>query len=118
MKFAVTIVLTMLLGYVTYVFNDTIPWWGIAIGAFLAGLAVPQKAWHSWLAGFTGMVLLWGILAAYINEANKGLLAARMAQILPFDGNTNLLLLATALVGGLVGGFSALSGNYLRKSRR
>ena len=115
MRFVVTIALTILLGYVVYVFNDILPWWGMAIAAFLAGLAVPQKGWQSWLAGFTGMLLLWGILAAMISEANAGLMAGKMAAILPFGGNTSLLLVTTALVGGLVGGFAALAGGSLRR---
>jgi hypothetical protein len=115
MKFLVTLILTMLLGYLVYLYNGMVPWWGAAVGAFLAGSAVPQKAWHSWMAGFTGMLLLWVVLIVFISQSNQGILAGKMAQILPFGGNTTLLVAVSGLVGGLVGGFSALAGNFLRK---
>ncbi len=117
MKFIATVLLAVLLGYLVYLFHDSLSWWAVAIAAFVAGAAVPQKPWKSWLAGFTGMFLLWGILAWWIDKANEGIMAGRMAQVLPFGGNTMLLMLATALVGGLVGGFAALTGAYLRKKK-
>ena len=114
-KFLVSLILVILLAYAAYLYNNILPWWGVAVAAFLAGTAVPQKPWLSWLAGFTGIFALWAILAAIASNNNAGLLAGKMANILPLNGNTTLLFLVTGLVGALVGGFAALTGAYLRK---
>lgn len=118
MKFITVLILTVLLGYLVYLFNDLLPWWTIAIAAFIAGAVVPLKAFPAWLAGFLGVALLWLALAWMINDANGGIMAGRMAQVLPLNGNVNLLYVLTALVGGLTGGFGALAGHYLRKPLR
>ena len=115
MKFIAAIVLSALLGYLVYIFNNTLPWWGVAVAAFIAGATIPQKAGFSWLSGFLGIALLWAVLAWWLDKENTGILSARMAQVLPFGGNTTLMLAATALVGGLVGGFGALTGAFIRK---
>lgn len=115
MKFITALLLTMLLGYIVYLFNNNLPWWMVTLGPFLAAAAVPQKPWQSWLAGFSGIFLLWGLLAWWIDRENAGVMSARMAQVLPFQGSRPLLLLVTALTGGILGGFAALTGAFLRK---
>lgn len=118
MKFITVFILTILLGYLVYIFNDVLPWWTVAIAAVIAGAVVPVRAFPAWLAGFLGVAVLWASLAWFINGANEGIMASRMAQVLPLNGNVTLLYVATALVGGLVGGFGALAGHYLRKPVR
>jgi LPS O-antigen subunit length determinant protein (WzzB/FepE family) len=39
-----------------------------------------------------------------------------MAQVLPLGGNTVVLIIVTGIVGGLVAGFAALAGSFLRAS--
>lgn len=117
MKFIAAILLVILLGYVVYVFNDVLPWWTVALAAFIGGASIPQKAFHAWLSGFFGIAILWSFLAWWIDKENAGILSARMAQVLPFGGNTGLLLTTTALIGGMVGGFGALTGAFVRKHR-
>jgi hypothetical protein len=115
MKFLVAFILTLLLGYLVHIFNDVLPWWTVALAAAIAGAVVPLRAFPAWLAGFLGIALLWAVLAWFMDKANEGLLTAQMAEVLPFKGNIALLYLATALIGGLVGGFGALAGHYLRR---
>lgn len=115
MKFLAVLILSILLGYLVFIFNSVLPWWSVAIAAFIAGAAVPLKPWLSFLAGFAGIFLLWGVLAFLLDSANVGVLSTKMAQVLPFNGNTTLLMLATALVGGILGGFAAITGAFIRK---
>lgn len=115
MKFITTFILSMLLGYLVYVLNDLMPWWTIAIATFIASAIVPLKPGASFLAGFLGIAVLWWVLAAFIDQANAGVMAGRMAQVLPLNGNKWLLIIITGLVGGLVGGLAALTGSYTRK---
>jgi hypothetical protein len=117
MKFLAVFILSILLGYLVFIFNAVLPWWCVALAALIAGAAVPLKSWLSFFAGFAGIFLLWAVLAFWLDKENAGVLSAKMAQVLPFNGNTTLLMLATALVGGLLGGLSALTGSFLRKKK-
>lgn len=115
MKFLAVLILTILLGYLVYVFNDLLPWWTVALTSLLAAVAVPIRPGWAALAGFAGVVLLWGTLAFVISQANDGIMAGRMAEVLPLGGNKLALLAVTSLIGGLLGGLGALSGAYLRR---
>lgn len=115
MKLAVATILTALVAFISGLF---LPWWGIAIAALLVAVLVHQKPGKAFLAGFLGLFILWALLATIINIQNKGLLAAKMASILPLGGKPALIIIVTGIVGGLVAGFGALSGSYLRASSR
>ena len=65
-----------------------------------------------------GISLLWAGLAGWMDMKNNGILSHKIAQILPLNGNSFLLILITAVVGGLVAGFAAMSGSYLRASSK
>ena len=91
-----------------------LPWWSIGIVAFLIAVVMPLRPWKNFIAGFLGVFLLWIGLTMWIDQANGGILTARMAIVLPVGGNVIYLHLLTALVGGLVGGLAALSGRYVR----
>ena len=113
-KFITAFALVILLTYTTYLYS-VIPWWGFAIGAFLTGIVVPQKEWLSWLSGFAGLFCCWAMLAWYMSSQNNHVMAIKMAQVLPLKGSSFMLVLITALVGAIIGGFASLSGAYLRK---
>jgi len=114
-KFISALVLTILLAYTAYLFSSLIPWWGFAIGAFIVGIAIPQKAWLSWLSGFAGLFICWGVLVWFMSNQNNNLLAGKMAQVLPLHGSSGMLIIVTALVAAIIGGFASLTGAYLRK---
>ena len=114
MKLIVSILLTALLGFVIDLY---LPWWGIAIAAFAVAALIHQRSGVAFLSGFLGVFLLWAILAWWIDVKNQGILSKRIAEVFPLGGSTFLLILVTALVGGLVGGLAALSGSYLRKRK-
>jgi len=113
MKFIVAILLTAVLSFISGLF---LPWWGIAIVALLVAVLVHQRAGKAFLAGLLGVFLLWAGLAWWIDMKNNGVLSHKMAHVLPLGGNTFLLIVVTGLVGGLVAGFAAMSGSYLRAS--
>ncbi len=111
MKFITATILTALLSFISGLF---LPWWGIGIVALLIGLLVRQKAGLSLLSGFLGVFILWAGLAWWIDMKNNSVLSERIAHVLPLGGNSILLILVTGFVGGLVAGFAALTGAYLR----
>jgi hypothetical protein len=110
-KYIASIVLT---GLLSFVFGLYLPWWSIAIAAFIVSLVIPQKPFYSFLSGFIGLFLLWEILAWWIDSKNDGILSQKIAQILPLGGSAVLLILITSLIGALVAGLAALTGSYCR----
>jgi hypothetical protein len=112
MKFFIAIILTSLLAFAA---GLQLPWWCIAVAAFVAALAIPQKTSKAALAGFLGIFLLWLVLAFVIKNKGGDLIATQIAYILKLNGNTILLIFVTGLIGGLVGGLGALTGSLGRK---
>jgi hypothetical protein len=110
MKFIVAIILTGLLAFVAGLY---IEWWSIAVSAFLVALLVHQRAGKAFVSGAVAIFLLWFIIAGWVDMKNQGLLSKKVAELLHL-GSSSLLLLATALIGGIVGGFAAMSASYLR----
>lgn len=103
------------MAYTAYMFAAETPWWLYMAGAFLVGIVVPQAAWKNLLAVFVATFAVWGALVYMANEANQGLMAGKMAEVLPLKGSTMAIMLITAVVGGLSAGFAALTGSFLRK---
>ena len=114
MKIIAAIVLTAFLAYITGIYS-TLPWWSFAITSLLVALAVHQKPGKSFLSGFLGLFLLWAGLAFMKDAANEHVLSAKVAQLLLKNSSSIAIILLTGIVGGLVSGFAALTGSYLRK---
>lgn len=114
MKFLTSLILTALLSFAACLF---LPWWSIAPAAFLVAALIPQKPGKAFMAGFAALFLLWGLLSFLISNANEHILAHKISLLILNMDNPYLLMLATALIGALVGGFAALSGSYLRKTK-
>ena len=114
MKFISAIVLTAFLAFVTGVFT-VLPWWSFAITSLIVALAIHLRPGRAFLAGFLGLFLLWAGIALFKDAANEHLLSVKVAQILPLGGSYLVLIVVTGIVGGLVSGFAALSGSYLRR---
>jgi hypothetical protein len=89
-----------------------LPWWSIAIVAFIAGALCGLRPGKAYLAGFLGCGLNWWISAICINIITDGILLAKIAPILKV-GNPILLIILTGLIAALVGGLAALSGRQL-----
>lgn len=115
MRFLLATLLTASLSFIAGIY---LPWWSLAIVAFLVALLIKQKIGLAYLAAFTGIFLLWGGLAFLIDVRNQSLLAKKMAAIFPLGGNAVYLILVTAFVGALVAGFAAMSGSSLRPMER
>jgi len=115
MKFLTALLLTALLAFATGLYG-VLPWWSFAITSLIVAMAIHQKPGKSFLAGFTGLFLLWSILAFLIDNANEHLLATKVATILPLGGSYWVLILLTGIIGGLVAGLAALTGSYLRQT--
>ena len=114
MKFIISLLLTALLSFAACLY---LPWWSIAIVAFIVAALIPQKPGKAFLTGFLALLFLWGGLSFWMSNNNEHLLAHKISLLILKMDSPYLLILATALIGGLVAGFAALCGSYLRKSK-
>ncbi|MBS1747731.1 MAG: hypothetical protein JST21_16325 [Bacteroidetes bacterium] len=112
MKFIIVVLLTALLGFAAPLYFT---WWSFAVSSFVIALLIHQKPLMAFIATFLGLFLLWGIMAIWIDNANNHLLSGKIALILPLQGSTILLILITALTGGIISGFAGLTGSLIRK---
>ncbi len=107
MKFLVQVLFTIIFCAVLQFF---LPWWTLAIGAFGVAFLFENKSFPAFAAGFVGVALLWLGIAVYISIATDSVLTTKLNQLLPINS-----LVITALIGGLVGGFGALTGSLFRR---
>ncbi len=112
MKFIASLIVTALLSFAACLF---LPWWTIAIAAFIVAALIPQSPAKSFFTGFTALLLLWGGLSFWISNNNEHLLAHKISILLLKMDNPWILIFATALIGALVGGLGALTGSFVRK---
>ena len=109
MLFLVILILSFASGYF-------LPWWVVAIAAFLAALFIGKTSGKSFWAGFAAVFIVWTVLALFKSVPNDHILAGRVVQLFPIPHHWILLLVITAVIGGLVGGMAALSGVLLKKA--
>ena len=112
MKLFISILLTAFLSFALCLF---LPWWAIAIAAFTVAVAIVQAPWKSFITGFLALFLLWAIMAWWISYTNNDLLADKVSVMILKQKSAFMLVLVTGLIGGLVGGFGALTGSLVRK---
>lgn len=111
MKFVLQVFFIVVFGFALELF---LPWWSVAIAAFAGGLIFNTRA--NFGAGFFGIAILWTLKALLIENNAAAPLADRVAMI--FSLSKTLLFVVTAFIGGLVGGFSAMTGSALHKKRK
>lgn len=108
LNFIITIVLAA-------VFSEFLPWWSVMVAGLLTGLFIPLKKAAVFVVPFLAVALFWIVYAYSLSNANDFTLAKKIAVLLPLDGNVNLLLLITGIVGGLAAGVAAIFGNQCHK---
>ncbi len=116
MKLFAHIIVVLMISWLLQTF---LPWWTMAVGAFATGLLFRQGGFLSFVAGLLGVGLLWFGMAYYIDSSTGSILSAKVASIFPTK-TVGLLMLVTALIGGLVGGLASMTGGiiaYKKKSK-
>lgn len=105
MKFLLQLVLTAALSAILQTF---LPFWVIAPAAFGVSMIFACSGFVSFINGFLSIALLWGIMAYTIDAQTSSILTSKIAAV--FSLSSGLLVLVVAIIGGLLGGFSALTG--------
>lgn len=109
-------VLALLLAMLAAIVQMGLPWWSAAVMAFAVCFGRAQSGRAGFLVGFVGLGLSWLLPAAWLALQNNGLLAHRVAQLLPLGGSVPLLVLVATLVIGLAGGLAGLAGRWTREA--
>lgn len=90
------------------------PWWMIAPLAAIICFLVRSQPMLAFFQGMAAGFLLWGGLAFFHDQANDHILSSQIGAL--FQGLSPLVIvLLTGLIGGLAGGFGALTGANLRE---
>ncbi|SKC16005.1 hypothetical protein [Dyadobacter psychrophilus] len=90
------------------------PWWVVAIVPFLVFLIRHTSASNAFWTGFALITVLWMAYGFYLHFVSDGAMSDRIAGIFSLP-NGVVLLLVSALIGGLTGGLAGLSGQLVRR---
>ena len=111
MKFIAQLILIVLFTFLAQYF---LPWWGLFFTAGLVGAIIPAKGIPTFLAGFVAIAGLWFGQIYLIDAANESLLSSKVAAIFTLSSPIQLMLVSS-LIGGICGGFAALTGQLFVK---
>lgn len=92
-----------------------LPWWIIGLVAFGIAFWKAQRAGQAFASGFGAIFILWVAMGLIRSIPNDNLLANRIGEMLMLPANSFnwiIVLVVTGIIGGLVGGLSALAGFY------
>jgi hypothetical protein len=117
MKF---LLFTLLSALVVVFLNIVAPYWAVMIAlTVLAGIIRPS-VWGGFFGGGLGMGLVWLGQTVYISAVTSSTLPDKMGALMGLGSGLNLMLL-TAVLGFILGGFSGLLGvmfrNLVQKKR-
>ncbi len=111
--------LILLIAIICLILQFFLPWWIIALVAFVMAFWKSKSAGHAFGAGFSAIFLLWIIMALIHSIPNENLLANRVGQMLMLPDlsyNWIIVMLITGIIGGLAAGLSALAGFYSQQA--
>ena len=89
------------------------PWWGVFVAAAAGGFAISLPAGKTFLGGFFGVALLWFLQTYLTDSANESILSEKVAGIFGLSSGF-MMILVSALIGGICGGVGASLGRSLR----
>lgn len=108
----------LLIVILSYLAGWILPWWGVALAAFLVSLLIPLSRAGAFFSGFFAVFALWLALAFFQDVRNDHILANRVSQIFLQMRSPVLIGIVSAVIGALVAGLGSLSGCLLRIALR
>lgn len=109
--------LTRLISLSCLILQFFLPWWIIGPVAFLFAAWMAKSPSHAFKTGFNAIFIMWLIIALIKTLPNDNILANRVGQMLMLpDWSLNwiIVILLTAVAGGLVAGIAAFAGYFWR----
>ena len=107
-NFVITLFLSIGLSFI-------LPWWGIMVAAMITGFMIPLKKVSVFIIPFLAVSLFWSVYSFWLSNGNDFILAKKIAILLPLNGNAFLLILVTALIGGIAAGIAGVFGKQLKE---
>jgi len=111
MQFLIQVFFTGLLSYILQHFFTA--WVVVPVAIFIAFIMTNGTPFAKFLGGFAAINLLWMGKATIIDIYTKAILSTKIAAMLGLKSVVVLILL-TGLVGGMLGGLGAATGQCLR----
>ncbi len=102
------------IGALTYFISPLAFWWVAMVIAFAVCYISPSTSLNAFVAGFLGVGLVWIGYAWSLDVVNESNFSNLIVELFPVNESFYLILI-TGLVGGLVGGFAAISGTTFRQ---
>ncbi len=106
MKFLLQIIATIIGSFIVQYF---FPWWTMALVALVTSYYFGNSGIASFTAGFIGTGLLWLAMAFYLDTTTQSILTEKVNKLFPVN-----VFVLMVIVGGLVGGFAALTGTLMK----
>ena len=97
------------------ILSTILPWWHIMVASLVTGYLIPLKKFNIFLMPFLAVFLIWAIHTYWLSSHNDFILANKIAVLFQLNENPYLLILVTAIFGGLAAGISGLFGNQLKQ---
>ena len=99
------------IGALTYFVSPFFSWWIAMVISFLICFMIPSSGLIAFIAGFLGVGLVWLGGAWHMDVENAGSFSAKVEEVMKIG---DLILIAGA-IGGIAGGFAAMTGSSFRK---
>jgi hypothetical protein len=96
-----------------YLLQNVFAWWVTVLAAAMINFIIYSKGPSSFISGFLGIGFLWFFTALLTDINTNSVLTEKVAAIFSLP-NATLLVVVTAIIGGIAGGFGGLSGSTLR----
>ncbi|WP_304517759.1 hypothetical protein [Cecembia rubra] len=110
-KFLILFLFTAL---VVFFLGGLLPYWGLMLAVALIAYFVAASSGVSFIAGGIAFGLAWFVLVMRVLVQANSDLPEQIAELMGLK-NDNLLWFATALLGFLIGGFSAMTGSLFKR---
>lgn len=111
MIFLFRLVLISVLTYSTALFT---PWWSAIVCAAMIAFFMPGNNFNAFLSGFMGVGLVWMVMAWKVDIETGSIMSLKMVNLLPVNDG-NMLIIVTAVIGGVSGALGAFTGNSFRQ---
>ena len=111
MKLIIRIIAIGALTYFASPFGD---WWVSMVVSFLICFLMPSNGLIAFIGGFLGVGLVWLGYSWSLDVQNESVFSTKIAEVMKM-GEPLMLILISGAIGGIAGGFAAMTGSSFRK---
>lgn len=108
------LLLFVLSGLTAFLLGPILPYWGLMFFIAILAALVGGTGVSAFFSAGLAIGIVWLLVVLRITIKTGSDLPEKIGQLMNIE-NSFMLLLATSLIGFLIGGFGALTGNRFRK---